>query len=508
MQTLVKPEINEWHPQPKQELFMRLPWDEVLFGGAKGPGKTDALLSEGTRQIDHLRYRGVIFRRTVPQLDEIVIRSHERFSSWAKWNEQKHVWTWPSGARLKLAHCQREQDKYNYQGHEYHYMGFDQLETFTLTMYLFLIAQCRTSDPTLRCYIRSTANPTGVGHAWVKERFIDKLDRIGTPKWFKRVNDEDTECPRTDTDAMSRAFVFATVFDNPALMDNDPAYLSRLRQLSEKMRRALMDGDWDVLEGQFFHEWRRQIHVITMDELNALCEYLPFKIVMGLDYGYNKPSSVGWYKLFPDGNLVRYRELYVERHTYEELIRRALALSVDQKGRPEKIEYMAADPAVWGDKRHHNEPKDGESRGESGAEVMQEIVGSRFPILKADNRRIVGWGRLRQYLRPYTDQHGQIRAHFLVTENCRNFIRTIPGLVFDETRPEDLDTDGEDHPQDEARYVIMSRPEIPVKPPEPKTRGEEFWDRVHRDVCNIQMEGKEDTQEREMMEDGARPVGE
>lgn len=493
-----------WRPQPKQAKALKSSVFELLYGGAKGGGKSDALLMGATRYIKNPNYKALILRRTFPQLQELIDRSHKWFDK-AAWNGDLHRWTFPSGAFIQFGHCKSEEDKYNYQGHEYQYLGFDQLEQFTQTQYELLTAQVRSVDPTILCFIRSTANPGGVGHTWVKQRFIDKCLPDGTPRYFKKVNDEDVEITPDDPNALSRAFVFANILDNPILLSNDPAYLARLNSLPEKLRRALKEGDWDVFEGQFFNEWRRSIHVIP--SFNHLQLY---NTIIGLDYGYSKPSSVGWYAVLPDGALVRYRELYIEKKTYEELIKIALARSVNPITRqPEKVEYMVADPAIWGDKKHHEEPKEGFTRGESGFDVMNKVVDGRFPILRADNRRIVGWGRMHEYLQPCSNQFGQVSARLLVTANCTNFIRTISGLVHNESNPEDVNTDGEDHPADEARYVIMSRPVLPVIPqPTTITPAEDFWGRVERDRLRFTQDKLGEEAEAEVLEQGAIGVEE
>lgn len=373
-------------------------------------------------------------------------------------------------------------------------MAFDQLEEFTETQYLFLIAQNRTSDPTLRCYVRATANPGNVGHAWVKARFIDKLDPNGKWGYFKRVNDEDVPADPQDKNAQSRAFVFSTLDDNPSLMDNDPDYVKRLEMLPEKDKRALRWGDWDAFEGQFFNDWSRSIHVMDSFDLKTL-----HKSFIGLDYGFKRPSSVGWYAVLPSGLIIRYRELYGEGRTYETLAKEIVEIN----GGLEQ-DYCVADPAVWGDKAHHTgDPKEREFVGESGAETMQKVFGSRFPLIKGDNTRVIGWGRMRQMMKPYANQHGDITSRFLVTSNCRNFIRTVSGLIHDSIHPEDLDTDGEDHAADECRYALMSRPISPDLPRPIPTKSEEFWNRVNKDKARYNHVGEN---EHEITEDEARVI--
>src|SRR3990167_10929343 len=160
MAAALVPEVI-WRPYPgPQTEFMQRLEDEALFGGTKGPGKTDVLMAEGARQVGIKNYRAIILRRTFPQLREIIDRGNTRFPrTGGKWRATDHCWVWPSRARYYVGHCQHESDWENYQGHEYHYMGFDQLEQFTQFQYQKLGMMVRSPDPAIRCYIRASANP-------------------------------------------------------------------------------------------------------------------------------------------------------------------------------------------------------------------------------------------------------------------------------------------------------------------------------------------------------------
>lgn len=477
---------------------------ELLYGGAKGGGKSDALLMDSSRHVQNPRFQGLILRRSFPQVQELIDRSHRWFERVAKWHGDLHRWTFRSGAFVEFGHCRAEDDKYNYQGKEYQYIGFDQLEQFTQTMYEFITIQARSSDPKLPCYIRATANPGGVGHAFVKARFIDKCSPDGSLLYFKNVSDEEVETTPDDPKGISRAFIFANIYDNKVLMRNDPKYEMRLDALPEKLRKALKEGDWDSFEGQFFNEWRRSFHVIPEFD-NALFH----SKFIALDYGYTNPSSVGWYAVLPSGKIIKYRELYVEKQTYESLMHLILSMSVDvRNGLPEKISYCVCDPAIWGDKKHHVEPKEGFSRGESGFDILQKVAGSRFPVIRADNRRIVGWGRVRDYLKAFADEDGHVDTMFQCTESCKNLVRTMPGLVHDDNNPEDLNTDGEDHAADELRYALMSRPIIPKEPVLAVSPAEDFWQRVDLDKRRYHQSRQGELAEVSLGEEGTRNVSE
>ena len=432
--------VIEWRPHSgPQEHFHECPAYEALFGGTKGQGKTECLLRESTRQIDNPNYRAIIFRRTYPRLGEVIDRSHKYFSKmgfvYSGKDNQVNLpaWTAPSGAKICFGHIQHEKDKWNYHGKEFHFIGFDEVAEFTQTQYLFIMAQNRTSDKTIKCYIRSTANPGGVGHAWVKKRFIDACSP-GEVHYFKTIEDEDLKCDKTDRLALSRCFIPATVYDNPSITQNDPNYLKRLEQLPEQDKQAFLYGNWDIFKGQFFKMWRKAIHVQEVEIPDYARRFL------SLDYGYGAPSSVGWWASWRDGDRVRlhrYRELYREGLTYEKLAH----MIMEMTPHAEHLDYCVADPAIWGDKSRHTESL----KGESGAETMQNIFGQFTGLVKADNNRITGWGRMRILLEPYKNIKDQLVSDLTYSPKCKDSIRTIPSLIHDEVSVEDLNTEGEDH---------------------------------------------------------------
>ena len=164
-----------WQPQPRQAALMRRWEPEALYGGAAGGGKSDCALAEALRQVEIPHYRGLILRKTFPQLSELIDRSTELYLSafrGAKYNESKHVWTFPSGAKIYFGSMQHSRDRTNYQGKRYDFIDFDELTQFTFDEYSYLFSRNRPNGPGTRCYMRAQANPGGIGHGWVKERFI------------------------------------------------------------------------------------------------------------------------------------------------------------------------------------------------------------------------------------------------------------------------------------------------------------------------------------------------
>ena len=245
-----------WRPQPKQAAFMRRSEDEALYGGAAGGGKSDALVIEALRQVDIPHYRGLIVRKTYPQLSELIDKTMQYYKPVfpkAKYNASSHVWTFPSGAKIYFGSMFRTQDKYNYQGKAFDFIGVDELTHFTWEEYSYLMSRNRPTGPGTVVYMRATANPGGIGHGWVKARFITPA-----PPGTRMVQLVDVKKPDGTVQQMRRTRVFipSTVFDNKKLLENDPGYLGTLASLPEAEKQALLYGDWDSFSGQVFTEWR------------------------------------------------------------------------------------------------------------------------------------------------------------------------------------------------------------------------------------------------------------
>jgi hypothetical protein len=459
-----------WKPQPRQAEFMMRAEDEALYGGAAGGGKSDALVIEATRQVHIPYYKALIIRKTFPQLTELIEKSQRYYSvafPKAKYNEAKHTWTFPSGAKIVFGSMQHTKDKLNYQGKAYDFIAFDELTHFTYDEYIYLKSRNRPNGPGTRCYIRSTANPGGVGHGWVKERFITAAKPMTTI--WEKVNVHYPD-GRTEEKWSSRVFVPSSVFDNKILLENDPDYLARLASMPEAERNALLYGDWDSFSGQYFAEWRdspdiKLCHEAGISPEEALVQRRfthviePFDIPRGwnimrsYDFGYNKPFSLQYWAVDYDGVLYNILEFYGctqtpnegVKWTPEEQFRRFAELESQHpwlKGR--KIVDSVADPSIWDT-----------SRGMSTAEIA-ERYGIYFT--PGDNERVAGWLMMRYYLQ--FDENGYPRMYFF--NNCKAARRTIPLMLFSETHPEDLDSDLEDHACDSIRYMCMSRPIKPL----------------------------------------------
>ncbi len=444
-----------WKPQKRQAEFLCRPEYEALYGGAAGGGKSEALVAEALRQVHIPHYKGIIFRKTYPQLRELIQKSHRIYQAafpGAIYHATEHCWIFPSGARIYFGSMPNQDSYENYQGLSFAFIGFDELTHFTEEEYLYLIGRNRADGEGLRVYIRSTANPGGRGHAWVKARFITAMPPNQPYHYQIELTGEGGQ---KTVVKRSRIFIPSSVWDNKILLENDPNYLANLAMQTEAKRRALLYGDWDSFDGQAFIEWKNNpnpkhtfTHVIEPFEIPA-----HWKRYRSFDFGYSRPFAVQWWAQDPDGVLYLYRQLYGCTDTPNTGVRlepREIARRIRQiEDAEEEGRHITgiADPSIWD-----------ESRGLDGTVIyMMEREGIYFD--KADNKRLPG--KMQVHYRMAFDENG--RPMMYVFNTCRHFIRTIPSLVYSSVNVEDIDTDQEDHDYDAMRYLFMANPIPPRK---------------------------------------------
>lgn len=405
----------------KQEQFINSEAFETLFGGAAGGGKSygqlvDALLYS----LKYSRSKQIIFRRTFPDLEKSLIRVSLEFypREVASYNSSKHIWTFKNGSIIDFGYIDSENDVYQYQSAEYDIIRFDELTHFTKYMYTYMISRCRGANPYPK-HIKSSTNPGGVGHSWVKERFID----VGEPN---KIHEVILDNGKKNT----VIFIPSFVQDNMFLLNNDPDYVNRLELLPEKERQALLYGDWDIFDGQFFTEFNRNIHVCTPFEIPR-----DWRIYRTRDYGLDMCATY-WIAMDYQMNIYVYKELYESDLIVSEAGRKINEMT------NEKIQIDYAPPDLW------NRNKD---TGKSTADIFAE---SEQYLTKADNNRVTGWLAVHEWLKPYTDEQGQLNSKLKIFSNCVNLIRTLPAVQHDEKNPNDVAVEPHEltHAPDALRY--------------------------------------------------------
>lgn len=420
---------HTWRAQPKQREFLTLKCKEAMYGGAAGGGKSDALLIFAILYAQ--KYHGskiLILRRTLQELQKegsLIPRSLELLSNtgW-QYRDQKKKWYAPNGSVIEFGYCEAEKDVYQYQSAQYEVIIFDELTHFTEFQYLYMFSRCRSAKGFPAC-VRSATNPGNIGHAWVKKRFVT----VCPPGQVHRSELKNPVTGKMET--VERCFIPARVWDNKILLENDPGYLLFLQALPENERRALLDGDWDVFKGQYFGEWRYDLHVCKPFEIPE-----DWHRERAFDWGMAKPLAHYWVAVNPQGKAYVYREYYKTGKTAQVAAQEILALSAKEKYR-----FTHADPSIFS--------KKGEGP-ESIGEQMRRIMG---PIMPSKNDRINGWMAVRKWLEIAPDGLPWLQ----VFDTCENLIRTLPEQIYDEIDVEDLNTDGEDHAVDAIRYWAVMR---------------------------------------------------
>jgi len=434
-------------PFPRQEEFHRSPAKYRLFGGAAGPGKTKALLWEAILQAHEAPgCDTLLLRRTYPELESSLLAYFRRDvprSLYRSFNESKRLVTWHNGSTTRFGFCRYDTDVYQYQGAEFLFIGLDELTHFTFAQWQFLTSRNRCSVPgTFPCMAGAT-NPGNTGHAWVKALWIDKVPPAGMEN-------------AAAYDAREYDFIAARLSDNP-IFANDAGYRRALEALPEHLRRAFLDGDWEVFAGQFFDVFDHARHVIRPDELR-LESWWPRWI--SVDWGFHHPSAVYWHCAVPvaqasacapvdsasrvdasgkacaaEGPLIfTYRE-FVQPQLSARMLAQAI---VEHTGR-EQIAEVFLSPDAFATRTSDT----------SVASQMGEIFaanGLPQPVPAQDDR-VHGWQLMYSLLAD---------GRWLIGQNCERLIACIPTLICDERNVEDIRKRDGDDPADSARYGLVS----------------------------------------------------
>jgi hypothetical protein len=452
-----------WESQPgPQSALIACPVFEVFFGGARGGGKTDGALGEWASHADEYGEHaiGLMVRRTRVELVETIERSKALFRPiGGVFHEQQAMWTMPGGGRLRFAYLERDADADGYQGHSYSRVYVEEAGNFPSQAPIMKLMATLRSGAGVPCGMRLTGNPGGPGHQWVKARYIDPA-----PMGWKIITSSFVNPFTGETVTRDRVFIPSRLSDNRYLGGE---YVANLHMSgSAELVRAWLAGDWNVIAGAFFPEFGPQ-HVVNPIDLPE--HWTRFR---SMDWGSAKPFSVGWWAVsdgtldqFPVGAMIRYREWYGASAPNV-----GLKLTAEEVGagiverETEKIHYGVIDPAAYS-----------EDGGPSIAERIHLGSGRKISFGRADNKRVGklgalgGWDQLRARLKGHDG-----RPMLYMFSTCTDAIRTLPALQHDADRPEDVDTDGEDHAPDEIRYACMSRPMTRELPNEPKRMVDAF----------------------------------
>lgn len=423
-----------WTPHPKQAQALKRNEFEILYGGARGGGKTDSGINWLLYDVDNPLLRALIIRRNADDLRDWVDRANLiYYQLGAKKVGNPPEFHWPSGAVFRTGHLKDEQAYTKYMGHEYQRMLIEELNQIPYEeSYLRLIGSCRSTVKGLKPQVFATTNPGSVGHAWVKKRFVDPV-------------------PPGETNLKKdRIFIQSTIDDNPSLMNADPNYVKRvldpLKETDPVLYRAWRFGDWDVFAGQVFREFRRDKHVIKrIVPRSDMPHFLSF------DWGYRDPFAAHAHaviKMSAGGDkfnrVVTYQEWYgteKEPHKWADTIYSNAECRKFRKG--------YADPSMF------NVKTDG------SVSIAEEMM-KRFRLLNKRHWITIDKGSRNRIQRVATTHNWLSQApdglpYWLITENCINLIRTLPMLVYNEAAgkaKEDVDSTMEDHCWDSVSYFL------------------------------------------------------
>ena len=425
--------FTNFKPNPKQKIFLESRAKYTAFGGARGGGKSWVVRAKAI--LLALQYGGIrilFVRRTYPELYQnhisIIVPMCKGF---ATYHHQNKELTFANGSKIIFGYLQNKVDLLQYQGQEYDIIFIDEATQLTEEMFDVLSVCVRGANNfPKRMYL--TCNPGGVGHAWVKRLFVTK-------KYKKGENPEDY------------VFIQSLVDDNEVLLRMQPEYKAMLENLPHDLREAWLYGSWDMFSGQVFKEFvnepdngRRYTHVIYPFEIPHY-----WTIYRSMDWGYTKPFSVGWWAFDTKGRAYRIKEWYGCSKDEENV---GLMMSPQQVARQIK-EYEAEEPMFQG-RRIIGVADPAIFKSDNGVAISDVFDRERVYFDPADNSRIAG--KMQIHNRMVFDAEGYPMLY--VFNNCREFIRTIPELIYDSTKIEDVDTSMEDHIYDETRYVMMENP--------------------------------------------------
>lgn len=465
-----------WAPQEgAQQRFMTCPTWECLLQGNRGGGKTDTLLMDYAQGVGRgwgADYRGLLLREATTELGDVIAKAKKWYPKMfpgAKWNGQKKTWTFPDGETLWLNYARVEADYDQYHGHEYPWIGWEELTNHAVdTIYLKLMSCNRSSNMLIPKKYRATCNPAGPGHAWVKRRFIDvcQSGRVFRELMEIPVFDELTGDLIPQKMEVTRTHIFSDIRENKMLLKADPLYIAKIMQMTkddEMLRKAWIDGSWDLVIGGFFTDvWRHETHVLPWFPIPRT-----WHCFRSFDWGSSKPWCVSYIAesngeqpdypglpYMPKGTCVVINEIYgwngfpnqgdmATSSVISDRVRQMDDAVLKEYGL--KVHPGPADTSIY-------DVKDGTSIGIEMSKYRCNWVRAH----KGPGSRITGWSMIRQMLGAAL-RGDKEAAHLYFLQQARHHIRVLPIMQRDEKKPEDIDTDLEDHPMDSLRYGLARK---------------------------------------------------
>lgn len=425
-----------WEPFPgPQTNFLEADEFEVLFSGGRAPGKSDALLIDPLRYCYHKDFRGLMIRKAMPDLRDLIKRAKELYPlayPGTRWKEQEKLFIFPSGAVMEFGYCDHEDDVARYQGQEYTWLGVDELtQIASEEIYEKLILTVRKRGEGLKNYVRSTTNPNGPGKMWVKRRFVDMGmmgKTITLETYIPRLNQKITT---------TRKWIHGTVFDNPKVVAENPAYIAMLQNIDNAVLRAQwLEGDWDSAEGLAFDEFERKVHVVETFKVPE-----PWYKFRAADWGYKTKAACLWMAVDFDGNIFVYRELITTK-----VLAKDFGAMIKEREAAERIRYGVLDVSAWS------------QRGENAPPPAEDMAGLTWrPSDRGPHSRKTGKLQVHNFLQknPLTG-----KPSLFIMDCCPDLIKGLSSLPSDKTDPEDVDTNADDHSYDALRYGLSSRPRM------------------------------------------------
>jgi hypothetical protein len=437
---------------PRQHAFISATADEVLFGGAAGGGKSygqlvDALIFA----LKYPRSKQLILRRTFSELEKSIIRTALGLYPQSEWsyNSSTHSGRFKNGSIIDFGYSANENDVYQYQSAEYDVIRFDELTHFTEFQYVYMISRVRGANGYPK-QVKSSTNPGGVGHQWVKARFVDPAP----PNNVFKGSGADT----------TRVFLPSKVDDNIFLMAADPEYKKRLENLGESQKKALLYGEWDIYDGQYFPEFRRDLHVI--DPFPIPDDWRRYR---AFDYGLDKFACL-WIAVSPSREIFVYREVSEPNLRISDAAEKALSYTDER----EDIYCTLAPPDMW---------SRSQESGRSKADLFRE---SGLSVTRSSNDREAGWLAIKELLKPIDGT-----PRLKIFRNCTDLIKCLPALLIDPKRPTDCLTEPHEytHAPDALRYfaVYWTRPNEVVEDVKKAEWSADLWE----DYYNADSHGRE-----------------